>query len=72
MEVEGAGKVASRRPGASSLLLAVLAVVCGTRSFRGVKTLSIRPYALASSALMNRSRSMSRSMVSIGWPVCWA
>src|SRR3954451_6628344 len=42
---------------------------CGTKSFRGVKTASIRPYALASSALMNRSRSMSRSMVSIGCPV---
>src|SRR5256885_10222565 len=35
-------------------------------------TLSIRPYSLASSADMKRSRSVSRSMRSTGWPVCFA
>src|SRR4051794_13861421 len=66
---EGYRKSAPRHP---ERQVSFLPSVCGTRSLRGVNTLSISPYALASSALMNRSRSMSRSIVSIGWPVCCA
>ena len=65
---EGCRKGGPRHP---ERQVSFLPSVWGTRSFRGVNTLSIRPYALASSALMNRSRSMSRSIVSIGWPVWW-
>ncbi len=69
MEVRGAGKVV---PGARGVKSPSSPSVCGTMAARGEKTVSISPYASASSALMKRSRSMSRSIVSIGWPVCWA
>ena len=70
---EGGGWVPGKVvPGTGSVKSPSCRPSCGTSSLRGVNTLSISPYALASSALMNRSRSMSRSIVSIGWPVCSA
>src|SRR4029079_1391218 len=64
----GAGSSAPGSPD-RQVSLPSLPFACGTRSLCGVNTLSIKPYALASSALMNRSRSMSRWLVSIGCPV---
>jgi hypothetical protein len=39
---------------------------------RLLSTVSIRPYASASSGVMMLSRSMSRDTFSRGWPECWA
>src|SRR2546425_4435997 len=64
---EGCRKGESGHPGRQ---VSFFPSACGTIAPRGEKTVSINPYACASSALMNRSRSMSRSIVSIGWPVC--